>query len=99
MRSLKLISRFYTGLFLANLLVTLSCIGLRIVFGDKVHLVLPILFWYKAIATVLIFYLGTYNKKNEFYYYQNLGVSRSKLIISTILFDIFLGIVLFTITF
>ena len=90
MRALKLITRFYSGIFLANFLVTLSCVWLLASYGAKAHQIVGILFWYKIIAIILIFYTAIHYKRNELYYYQNLGVSKRQLIILTSVFDFLL---------
>ena len=87
MRTIKLITRFYGGIFLANFLVTLSCIGIIIIYGSLAHKLMGILFWYKIISIGLIFSTAIYYKKRELYYYQNLGVSKRRLCIVTSVFD------------
>ena len=87
MRTIKLITRFYGGIFLANFLVTLSCIGIIIIYGSLAHKLMGILFWYKIISIGLIFSTAIYYKKRELYYYQNLGVSKLRLCIVTSVFD------------
>jgi len=94
MRSLKLITRFYTGIFLANFLVTLSCIYLLRHFGHSAQKILGLLFWYKIITIAGLFYTSVYYRKNELYYYQNLGVSKLQLGIATSLFDFSVWVVL-----
>ncbi|ASU32966.1 hypothetical protein [Mucilaginibacter xinganensis] len=93
MRTLKLITRFYSGIFLANFLVTLSCIGIIGFYGVLAHKLMGILFWYKIISIGMIFSTAVYYKKREMYYYQNLGVSKIKLLIATSLFDFMLWLV------
>jgi len=93
MRTLRLITRFYSGIFLANLLVTLSCVGLLMLFGTKAIEIFGVLFWYKLISMGMIFYLAIYYKKNELYYYQNLGVSKLMLGIATSVIDFILWLI------
>jgi hypothetical protein len=97
MRSFKLVTRFYGGIFLANFLVTLSCVFLLWSFGAKAHDLIGILFWYKVISLGMIFYMAIYYKKKELYYYQNLGVSKMLLGISTSLFDFTLWVAVYII--
>lgn len=96
MRTLKLITRFYGGIFLANFLVTLSCIFLFSHAGHDPYKIIGVLFWYKVITIIMIFYTADHYKKKELYYYQNLGISKLKLLISTSIFDFLLwvGIIL-----
>ena len=94
MRTLKLISRFYGGIFLANFLVTFSCIYLLGIFGSLAHKLAPMLFWYKLITLILIFYTSVYYRKQELYYYQNLGVSKIQLAVGTSVLDIAITVLL-----
>lgn len=90
MHKLKLIARFYRGLFLANSLITLSCLYLLQLYGPHAAEILGILFWYKVISIIVVFYVSIYYKKNELYYYQNLGIRQLQLIIITSIFDFML---------
>jgi len=77
-----------------NFLVTLSCVYLMWVYGVQAHKIIGALFWYKAIALILIFYTSIYYRKNELYYYRNLGVSKVLLGITTSIFDFLLWLIL-----
>ena len=99
MRTLKLITRFYGGIFFANFLITLSCIGLICYFGTLAHKLIGMLFWFKVITIGVIFYGAIRYQKKEMYYYQNLGVSKLKLGISTSVFDFLLWLILTIIAF
>jgi hypothetical protein len=94
MRTIKLISRFYGGIFLANFLVTMSCIYLFGVFGALTHKIAAMLFWYKLISLILIFYTSVHYRKQELYYYQNLGVSKGQLAAGTSVLDILITVLL-----
>jgi Mg2+/Co2+ transporter CorB len=94
MRTLKLITRFYGGIFLANFLVTLSCIYLFSHAEKDAYKIIGVLFWYKVITIIMVFYTAVYYKKNELYYYQNLGVSKRQLLIVTSVFDFLLWLIL-----
>jgi hypothetical protein len=96
MRTFKLITRFYGEIFLANFLVTLSCIYLMGNYGVKAYEIVVVLFWYKIITIILIFYTATYHKSNEFYYYQNLGISKLQMVISTSIVDFLLWLAFIT---
>jgi len=93
MRTLKLITRFYSGIFLVNFLITLSCVYSMRHFGDDVHEIIGLLFWYKVISLALIFYFAVHYKKNEQYYYQSLGISKLQLGFTTSAFDFTLWLV------
>jgi len=90
MRTIKLITRFYGAIFLANFLVTLSCVYLLAMAGKNDQAIVAVFFWYKIISMTLIFYTAIHYKKQELYYYQNLGISKTQLILATSIFDIFI---------
>ncbi len=94
MRILKLITRFYGGIFLANFLVSLSCVYLLRLYNQHAYEIIIVLFWYKVVTIALVFYLSVFYRKNELYYYQNLGISKIKLIVTTFIFDFLLWLVL-----
>jgi hypothetical protein len=99
MRTLKLITRFYSGIFLANFLVTLGCVYLMWLFNAHAIEIMGVLFWFKIITIAIMFYGSIYYKKNELYYYQNLGVSKIMLGISTSVFDFLLWLSLIIIVY
>jgi hypothetical protein len=99
MRTLKLITRFYGKMFLANFLVTLSCIYLLGHANKDAQKLLGIFFWYKIMTIILIFYTAIHYNKNELYYYQNLGVSKTRLITTTSVFDFFVWLILILLQF
>jgi len=93
MHRIKLITRFYGGIFLANFLVTLSCVYLLTMAGKNDRAIVAVFFWYKLISMAMIFYTAIYNKKHELYYYQNLGITKLRLIITTSVFDFFIWLI------
>jgi hypothetical protein len=93
MRTIRLITRFYGAIFLANFLVTLSCVYLLAMAGKNDQAIVAVFFWYKIISMTLIFYTAIYYKKNELYYYQNLGITKLKLILTTSVFDFFVWLI------
>lgn len=50
-------------------------------------MLLPATFWFRAVVMAIIFYFINDYKRKEFYYYQNLGVSRRFLWITTYFLD------------
>lgn len=70
---------------------------MSIIFANGIS-TLTILIWFKIISLALIYYFINIYKRQEFYYYQNLGVSKSFLWISTLLFDSFMFILLLILT-
>lgn len=99
MRTLKLIARFYRGIFLANFLVTLSCIGIIGYYGNHAHKLMGFLFWFKVVAIGMIFSTAIYYQKKEMYYYQNLGVSKLRLGITTSVFDFLIWLIVIIIAY
>lgn len=56
-------------------------------FGPKgIHMIQP-LFWFKIFTLAIIVYTINIYKKNEFYYYKNLGISKFTLWIPILIFD------------
>jgi hypothetical protein len=56
-----------------------------------------VLFWFKiATMAIFLYFIDTY-KRDELYYFKNLGLSKQFLWISTLLFDFLLFIILITI--
>lgn len=94
MRKLRLITRFYMGIFLANSMVTLSTIYIMWVYKANAVEIIGILFWFKIIALGIILYAAAYYNKNELYYYQNLGVSKVLLVSVPFAFDFLLWLTL-----
>jgi type III secretory pathway component EscU len=56
--------------------------------------ILNILLWFKIITLGILFYYINNRKKNEFYYYKNLGLTKQILWTLTLLFDILLFVFL-----
>jgi len=52
-----------------------------------------ILFWFKIATLGLIFYFINNYKSNQYYYYQNLGISKLMLWVTTYIFEVFLLII------
>ncbi|MEO6977704.1 MAG: hypothetical protein ABI113_04965 [Mucilaginibacter sp.] len=94
MRTLKLIARFYRGIFLANFFVTIVSVYAIASHRDQANKLIGTFFWGKIVTLLLMIYFAFVAKKKELYYYQNLGVSKQKLAITTGLFDFTLWLVL-----
>jgi hypothetical protein len=95
LKKIDLIWNFYKNFIFLSLLITLICAFLL----SKYHFIIfPILFWIK-VATLGISYIfiNSY-KKHEYYYYRNLGLSKSFLWLSSIALDISIFILLMFIT-
>jgi ABC-type multidrug transport system ATPase subunit len=74
-----------------SFLITLVCLSLFLEFGSDIFFVL---LWLKLSATAIIFFFIRTYKRPEFYYYQNLGLSRTFLWTTTLVFDFFLYLLL-----
>ena len=95
MIKLRLILTFYKSFVVASILITLLCVNLIIPYGSGI---IGILFWFKIATLVLIyFYINSY-KRNEYYYYLNLGISRKKLWFFVLSIDITVFILLVVLT-
>lgn len=56
------------------------------------------IFWSKILTMGITYYLIDSTKKNEYYYYRNLGVSKSLLWIASLSFDFVLFLFLLMLT-
>lgn len=56
------------------------------------------IFWSKVLTMGITYYLIDSTKKNEYYYYQNLGVSKPLLWIASLSFDFVLFLFLLMLT-
>jgi hypothetical protein len=94
MRKLRLITRFYMGIFLANSLITLSTIYIMWLYKANAVEIIGVLFWFKIISLGIIIYAAVYYNKNQLYYYQNLGISKVLLMAVPFAFDFLLWLTL-----
>ena len=97
LKTLKLSLTFYSSFFFTSFFITLSCL---LVYWrwQTMPVVLVISFWFK-IATYLFVFLYINNaKRKEFYYYQALGISKTKLWINSLSIDFTLFVSLMIIT-
>ncbi len=89
--TLRLIWTFYKSFVLASILITTCCLCLFWKYGFSIFFVL---FWFKIGTLTLTFYFISNYRHKEFYYYQNLGISRLVLWATTLILDVVLFIVL-----
>ncbi len=94
MRKLRLIATFYQSYAFASLLVTLFCLLRFYSIGIKPF---AVLFWFKIATMAIFMYFIDVYKRDEFYYYKNLGLSKVVLWVSTLVFDFILFLVLISI--
>jgi len=87
LKVIRLLITFYRGFFVATFSITIICIIIFFRYGITT---LAILFWFKMITLILIYYFIQSYKSKEFFYYQNLGVSKFLLWTSTLTFDFFI---------
>jgi lipopolysaccharide export LptBFGC system permease protein LptF len=87
MKTLRLILTFYKSFAFLSFLITFVCLGLLYGFGTNGIYMIQTLFWFKIFTlAVIVGYTNAY-KKNEIYYYKNLGISRLTLWIPILIFD------------
>lgn len=75
----------------ASLVITASAVGL--IYANGFEIFTP-LFWFKIITLGLMLFFVSFYKKNEFYYYHNLGVSKRLLWTSISIIDLLIFMVL-----
>ena len=93
-KKIRLILTFYKSFAFASNLITLVCGMLIYGFRSKgIYMIQPI-FWFKIFTlAAIVFFIHSY-KKNEFYYYKNLGISKLNLWIPILIFDFIAFLVL-----
>jgi len=90
-KTIRLIITFYKSFFLATSLITGCCLVLFYEYGLSIFAVLC---WLKVITLGITFYFINSYKNKEYYYYQNLGISKPLLWTTTLIFDFALFIFL-----
>jgi hypothetical protein len=84
LKTIRIITTFYKSFLLASLLVTACCLGLFWKYGFSIF---TAIFWLKITTLAITYYFITSYKSKEFYYYQNLGISKVLLWCTTLIFD------------
>lgn len=87
MKTIRLILTFYKSFAFLSFTITFVSLGLIYGFGKNGIYMIQIFFWFKIFTLAVIVYSTNVYKKNEIYYYKNLGLSRLKLWIPTLTFD------------
>jgi len=95
MTTLRSILTFYKSFAFTSLLLTVICLKIVVTYGISTF---QALFWFKIISLGLIFYYINSYKKNELYYYKNLGISKLKLWLPILIFDFFFFFITMIIT-
>lgn len=96
LKFIRLILTFYKNFFLASFIITAVCAQIFWKYGIETF---AVLFWFKIITLALIFYFIKTYKAKEFYYYQNLGISKITLWITTLVTDFALFVILLALTY
>jgi len=90
-RTIRLLLTFYRGFFILSFLITLVC---GVLFGEYGRSIFFTVLALKLGSMTLIFFFIRTSKSREFIYYQNLGLPRTFLWTTTLLFDFFLYLLL-----
>ena len=90
-RLLRSLYSFYLNHFFVNLVITIISAGLYREFGNAA---LSMICWFKIITASIFCFSVNANKKKEFVYYQNLGISKQLLWAGTIAVDLLVFIIL-----
>jgi hypothetical protein len=95
MRRLGLVWSFYKLFAFASLIITLSSLVTVYTWGIAT---ITALFWFKVFTLALFVYYIQVFKRDVFYYYKNLGLSRKSLWVSTLSFDLTVFVMLIILT-
>ena len=87
---IRSVNTFYKNFFILSFVITLICLA---VIAKSQFSLFSYMFWFKLGTNGMIYYFISDYKYKEFYYFQNLGVSRTLLWTSTAVIDamFFLG--------
>jgi hypothetical protein len=88
-KTVRLLFTFYYNFCAATIIVTLCCAYMFSKLGPDA---LTAIIWFKLFTLATIFFYINSYKKKEFYYYQNLGISKQRLWVCTLVFDLMLFI-------
>lgn len=75
-KSIRILLTFYQAFLVASFLITVACAAL--LFGLGIN-ALVYLFWFKVFTSAVFYWAVDTYKKKEYFYYQNLGFSKTKL--------------------
>ena len=84
MRTLRAILSFYCSFAFVGFLLTAACLVSVYTTGIAMF---TFLFWFKIGTMWLIYYFTDSYKRKEYYYYDNLGISKRTLWIPALAFD------------
>lgn len=94
MKYVRSILTFYKSFAALSLFITACCLCILYTWGIGT---LTELIWFKILTLIAIFYHFRSHKKAEFYYYKNIGISRSVLWFNAFTVDV--GLFIFLISF
>src|SRR5690242_16076421 len=83
-RTIRLLWTFYTSFVIVSLIITAICLSIFWKYGVSTFFAL---FWFKLATLAITFYFINSYKAKEYYYYQNLGISKVLLWSATLSFD------------
>ncbi|MCF6356352.1 MAG: hypothetical protein L3J54_00975 [Draconibacterium sp.] len=84
MKTIRLILTFYKSFAFLSFLITFACAS--IVYANGIG-TLTVLIWFKIATLGLFYYYINSYKRNEMYYYKNLGISKLTLWLPILIFD------------
>jgi len=90
-KTLRLLFTFYRNYYLFSGLITCCCLSIYFFNGIQTFFGLC---WFKILTYGAILFVVNEAKKKEYYYYQNLGLSKMLLWGATLAFDFFLFVLL-----
>jgi hypothetical protein len=88
---LRLSWGFYLGFIISSLIITMCC---SFLFWEYRFDILMTLIWLKIATLVITFVFINSYKGNEYYYYQNLGISKILLWTCSLLIDLIIFAIL-----
>lgn len=95
-QSLPIIFTFYKTHFWADMLITCACLWVLYTRG---LVAFQGIFWLKILSAAVIYYFVNQLSKHEYYYYQNLGLSKTTLWATTLSLDFILYIAFIILTY
>jgi|694.fasta_scaffold30205_5 hypothetical protein len=84
LKNINITCTFYRNFILLSLIITAICLRAFWLFQFKIFFAI---FWFKIVTLAITYYFIDVYKRKEYYYYQNLGISKLKLWTITLGFD------------
>ena len=87
LRHIRIVLTFYSSYYITSLIISLACASIVLSAGlTAMSGVLLI----KTLSLVIIYFFISAYKRQEFYYYQNLGFSKKRIWVFSIMADVML---------